>query len=116
VTFAWTDSKKPKKSARLAGAMEKIHTRHCQLNQSLQYICTVVSITVTRTSAVPISQSTSVCPHHSSNHNSLHASNCHHTHSSIYLHSPSASKVHPVDVTAQSKVRWWASYWGEDPM
>ena len=58
-----------------------------------------LSISVTRTSALFISQSTSVCPYPSSYHNSppvhiLHASKCHHTHSSIYLHSPSSSTVH----------------------
>ena len=59
----------------------------------------ILTITITRTSALFISQSTSVCPYPSSYHNSLpvhilHASKCHHTHSPIYLHSPSYSKVH----------------------
>ena len=59
----------------------------------------ILSITVTRTSALFISQSTSVWPYPSSYHNSLPvhmlcASKCHHMHSSIYLHSPSSSKVH----------------------
>jgi len=81
------------KSVRLAGAMDKIHTRYYHMNQSLQYIC------ITITSALFISQSTSVCPYPSSYHNSLqvhilHASKCHHMHSSIYLHSPSTSTVH----------------------
>jgi len=57
-------------------------------------MCIILSITVTRTRTLFISQSTSVCPYPSSYHNSLHGSKCHHTHSSIYLHSPSSSKVH----------------------
>ena len=73
--------------------MYSIHTRYYHLNQSLQYICIMLSITITRTSVLFISQSTSVCPYPSS-YNSLHASKCHHTHSSIYLHSLSSSKVH----------------------
>ena len=87
------------KSVRLTGAMDNIHTRYYYLNQSLQKTCIILSITINRTSALFISQSTSVCPYPSSYHNSpqvhiLHASKCHHTHHSIYLHGPSSSKVH----------------------
>ena len=87
------------KSVRLAGATDHIHTRYYHLNQSLQYICIMLSITITRTSVLFISQSTSVCPYPSRCHNSLqvyilHANDCHHMHSSIYLHGPSSSKVH----------------------
>ena len=78
------------KSIRLASAMDKIDTRYYYLN--LQQICIILSIPVTRTRALFISQSSSVCPYLSSYHNSLqvhmmHASKCHHTHNSIYLHS-----------------------------
>ena len=99
---------------------DKNHTRYYHTNQSLQWICIILSITVTRTSALFISQSTSVCPYTSSYHNSLqvhilHASKCDHMHSSTYLHSPSSSTVHLCWCKCSVKVRWWASYCGEDP-
>jgi hypothetical protein len=70
--------------------MDKIHTMYYRMNQSLQYICIILSITLTRTTAIFIFiyQSISVCPYPSSYHK------CHHTHSTIYLHSTSSNKVH----------------------
>ena len=52
------------------------------------------NITITRTSALFISQSPSVCPYPSSYYNSLQVSKCNHMHSSSYFHSSSSSKVH----------------------
>jgi len=98
-TFAWEDRAKPTKICQASWC-------HGQdSHQALPYepIPSVhlynLSITITRTSALFIMQSTSVCPYPSSYHNSppvhiLHASKCHHMHSSIYLHSPSSSTVH----------------------
>ena len=99
-TFAWRDRAKPTKicQARWCHGQDSHQALPSEPIPSVYLYNS--SITVTRTSALFISQSTSVCPHPSSYHNSppvhiLHASKCYHTHSSIYLHSPSSrSTVH----------------------
>jgi len=98
-TFAWRDRAKPMKICQASWC----HGQDSHQALSSEPIPSVglynLSITVTRTSALFMSQSTSVCPCPSSYHNSppvhiVHASKCHYTHSSICLHSPSSNTVH----------------------
>ena len=97
-TFAWRDRAKPMKICQASWCHGQDSHQALPSEPVPSVYLYNLSITVTRTSALFISQSTSVCPYPSSYHNSppvhtLHASKCHHTHSSIYLHSPSSSTV-----------------------
>ncbi len=65
---------------------------------------------MTRTSALFISHSISVCPYPSRCHISLHTNNCHHTHISIYLHSPSSSQVHLCWYKCSVPLQDWAVF------
>jgi len=98
-TFTWRDRAKPTKICQASWR----HGQDSHPALPSEPVPSVylynLSITVTRTSALFILQSTSACPYPSSYHNSLsvhilYTSKCHHTHSSIYLHSPSSSTVH----------------------